>query len=371
MDIDFQKYKFYIMLLVVILAYFLIYMVTTRVKQSELTKNITVLNKSSRGIDNYLKESDKLPSDKIIAYHRQKQEILKKNLSQVKQFFQNQEEKLESWFTEKEPDQDNFTPLYEREKSTLVSKYIDKQEGLKISSKQTENSSSGNNFRVVDDLNIDSKAREKDIEKVINIPQKRDILNSTLKQVQKKFWIIKNFLVLLETGKLKVLHKFEFLDKDWNNKTNPNALFDRRRISIEGEIDYEDIPCLVQTILNATNIEPWQQISQEPKEENSENEAESETEEENKNQEDEPGIKFDPTKFNFLTEIKSLSIKRDSTYRPENIVIDVKWNEKEEDARELYYKKHPITLPSVEIKMRIDLFDYDSDQLKNQENDEL
>ena len=366
MDIDFQKYKFYIMLIVVILAYFVIYMVTTRVKQSELDKNLNILKKSSTGIDNYLKASDKLPSDKIIAYHKQKQETLKKNLSQVKQFFQDQERKLESWFTEKAPDQDNFTPLYEREKSSLINRYIDKQEGLKIVSLKNENNSS-NSFRAVDDLNIDSKAREKEIEKIINIPQKRDILNSTLKQVQKKFWIIQNFLELLEAGKLKVLNKFEFLDKDWNNKTNPTALFDRRRISIEGEIDYNDVPYLVNTILNATNIEPWKEISQKPQEENSENESEAE----NTNQEEKPGIKFDPSKFNFLTEIKSFSIKRDATYRPENIVIDVKWNESEDEAREAYYKKHPVSLPSVKIKMRVDLLDYDSDQLKTQENDEL
>jgi len=371
MDIDFQKCRFYIILFIILLVYFLVYMMTTRGSKTELSNSLNQLTKSSKKIDEYLKDSDRLPSDKIIEYHKEKQEVLKKNLAQVKQFFQDQEKQLESWFTEREPDQDNFTALYEREKSTLVGKYIDKQEGLQIISPVKENNNSSAGFRVVDDLNIDSKVREKEIEKIINIPQKRDILNSTLKQVQKKFWVIKNFLVLLEEGKLKVLHKFEFLDKDWNTKTNPTALFDRRRISIEGEIDYEDIPYLVKTILNASNIEPFQEVSQEPTEENSANEAEIEPESETKNQKNDPAIKFDPTKFNFLTEIKSLSIKRDATYRPENIVIDVKWNEEQEEAREKYYKKNPIHLPAVTITMRIDLFDYDSDQLKTKENDEL
>ncbi|HON43792.1 MAG TPA: hypothetical protein P5543_08165 [Planctomycetota bacterium] len=371
MDIDFQKHGFYFILLGILLGYILIYFLVVGGTKNQLNSDTKKLNSISSNIRGYKNRINDLPSQKMIQAHENHKKELTSTLNEVLDIYQQQDVPMERWFpeirissTSQFPQVDEFAALYDRERSALIEKYIDKKQGLKLIAKKSSGISFG------DEIDIDVKERITEIEGILNLTSKKEIvIPDSTKNVQKKFFIVQEVLDLLEKGKLQSLSSFRFIN-DWNEKID--ELFFKRTIEITGKIDYKNIPLLVQTILNASSsIKRSSQIKKEAENEadkNTETAQEKTTVAETTNQPIEEKQE-DSQSMPLMTEISYLTIKRDITYIPETIEIDVAWNESEEQAREKYYSDTAtnVVLPSVEITMRIDILDYD-EKIKNIES---
>lgn len=315
MDIDIQKNGFYLALGGVLVVYIISYLLFISPEQQKIKKQSNTLSSKNKQIQEYLNKQSNLPNDKIIEYHKQQRTLLEKNLAESLEFFKEKDKELEKWFDvinetlektgNKLPELDYFQVVYAREKNNLINHYLSKTEGLKISKAKKDDFAS--------DLELDPKNKGKEIEAILPFVSPREIVtNSHMKRVQKQFWLIQNFLKFLELGKMKSLTKYKFVNQ-WQDSVDEN--FVARTIEVSGNIEYGDIPFLVEAVLN------------------------------NKD---------------FLTEITYLGVKRDTAYKPGAILVDVKWGQTEEQALKEYTDKNPDkgNLPLVEVTLRCDVLDY-------------
>lgn len=313
---DIQKHGFYVALGGVIAIYIIAYLLFVRPDSIKIYKQSRILKGKNGQIQQYLGRQSNLPNDKIIEYHKEQRSLLEKNLTEALNFFKEKDKELEKWFKlinedlekkgNKLPELDYFQVVYAREKNDLINDYLSKTEGLKIGKPKKDDFTSED---------FDPKSKVKEIENVLPFVSPREIVtNSNMKKVQKQFWLIQRFLEFCELGKMKILSKYKFLEQ-WQDSIEED--FITRKIEITGNMEYGDIPFLIQAILD--------------------------------------------NKF-FLIDITYLGIKRDIDYKPESIVVDVKWGQTEEQAKKEYTTKNPDkgTLPLVEVTLRCDVLDYQS-----------
>jgi len=313
---DIQKHGFYIALGGVIAIYIIAYLVFVHPASEKIQKQSRNLTAKNNQIQEYLGKKSNLPNDKIIEYHKQQRSLLEKNLTEVLSFFKEKDKELEKWFDvinedlekkgNKLPELDYFQVVYAREKNNLINFYLGKTEGLKIGKAKKDDFVSED---------FDPKSKVKEIETILPFVSPREIVtNSNMKKVQKQFWLIQKFLEFAELGKMKVLSKYRFVNQ-WQDSVEED--FITRTVEIVGNIEYGDIPLLIQAILD--------------------NKA-------------------------FLIDVSYLSVKRDIGYKPESIVVDVKWGQTEDQALKEYATKNPDkgNLPLVEVTLRCDILDYQS-----------
>ncbi len=315
MDIDIQKNGFYLALGGILVVYIIAYLAVVSPEKEKIKKQSNTLSGKNRQIQEYLGKQNNIPNDKIIEYYKQQRTLLEKNLADALEFFKEKDKELEKWFDvihesleksgNKLPELDYFQVVYARERNNLINSYLNKTEGLKISKSKKDDFAT--------DAEFDPKNKGKEIEAILPFVSPREIVtNSHMRRVQKQFWLIQNFLKFAELGKMKTLNKYKFVNQ-WQDGIEEN--FVTRTVEIGGNIEYGDIPFLVQSILN------------------------------NKD---------------FLTEITYLSVKRDTSYKPGAILVDVKWGQTEEQALKEYNDKNPDkgNLPLVEVTLRCDVLDY-------------
>lgn len=313
-SIDIHKHGFYLALGGIVLVYIFVYLAFINPAGKAIEKQSRILNGKKNQVQEYLNKKEGLPKEKVIQYHKQQKEKLEASLQEALNFFKEKDQAIEKWFDDiqksldksgsKIPELDYFHAVYAREKARLVQSYATKTQGLKIIKNKKD--------ELGGDLDLDLKNKEKEVESILPLSTNREIVsNAQIKKAQKQFWLIQNFLDILEKGKLKTLTKYQFTNA---GQEAGDELFVTRSIEIVGQMNYEDISLLLQTILNNPDF--------------------------------------------LVTGITYLSIKRDTTYKPEPILIDVKWGQTEEVANEEYMKKKPEKLPFVEITLRWDVLDY-------------
>lgn len=322
MNIDIRKHAFYLALAGVLVLYIVIYFVLAP-DSVKMTKTLRAMKDSHNEISRRLEKKQDLPNDELIAYHRERGDQLRSLLETVRTELKKKDYELEQWFEdiakdlgpEQYPAGERFRAVYARERNKLVEYYAGKNEGMRVGKPLREWG-----FGVTDESKIDPKSRMRDIEKILPLKYQelKDVtMDLQMKRTQKDFWLIQKLLKVFDSGKLRRLSKYSFVN-EWPN--NSEDVFFRRDIEISGQIEFGDISNLLEEVLN----NPY-----------------------------------------FMTEIKKVSIKRDGSYRPEPIVIGVNWDQSNEDALKKYFRSNPskARLPHVEISIEFSILDYQDQKL--------
>ncbi len=322
MDIDIRKHGFYLILLGVALLYVVLYILLVP-DSKQMKKQTSTLQTRQEGITKYLSDKSKIPNPDIIEYHKQQSEKLEGILRSVRDDFIKKDNELEQWFEDiardlqkqgkKYPVYDHFQAVYSREKNKMLEWYANKSDGMKIMRPTREMP-----FGTLEDT-IDPKAKMREIEQILPLTPQQEIKNIVtdllMKKAQKQFWLIQKMVKVLEDGKLKKLYRYRWLNQQWVDNTE--EMFVRRGIEIAGQIDYGDLSFLMEEMLN----NPY-----------------------------------------FLLEITKVSIRRDTTYRPETLSIDLKWKQTQEEGLEEYFRRNPSKsrMPPLDIVIQFNILDYQS-----------
>jgi len=319
MDFDIRKHGFYLGLAGALVLYIILYIVLIPNKKAyQLPFN--KLSGQNQEVSDLLAQKN-LPSDELIQYHQDLQIKLQNHIQAVNNTFKKKDEHLEQWFDEiaqnmkvqnlSEPKLDDFQTMYSYKRNRLVETYASKTEGLLLTK------ASGLTFD-------DPKTRKNNIQNEILPPELNNnpLSNQDLiKRAQKQFWMVEKMLLVIEKGKMKKLNSYRFIG-NWED-TNARTFFIRRKIELVGQMEYGDISYFLQEVLNNQY---------------------------------------------FLTEITKLSIRRDNTYRPDVIKLDVRYDQTDEKVLEEYMRKNVSKgkFPLVEITVHIDIFDYQDYILQSQ-----
>lgn len=319
MDFDIRKHGFYLGLAGALVLYIILYIVLIPNKKAyQLPFN--KLSGQNQEVTDLLAQKN-LPSDELIQYHQDLQIKLQNHIQAVNNTFKQKDEYLEQWFDEiaqnmkiqnlSEPKLDDFQTMYSYKRNRLIETYAAKTEGLLLSK------ASGLTFD-------DPKTRKNNIQNEILPPELNNnpLSNQDLiKRAQKQFWMIEKMLLVIEKGKMKKLNSYRFIG-NWED-TNARTFFIRRKIELVGQMEYGDISYFLQEVLNNQY---------------------------------------------FLTEITKVSIRRDNTYRPDVIKLDVRYDQTDEKVLEEYMRKNVSKgkFPLVEVTVHVDIFDYQDYILQSQ-----
>ncbi len=306
-----EKHKFYVGLGGVVALYLILYMLVVSPmwndKRKGIDRKLKRLEGSARQLGQYLDPSRNVPHQDLIDYHTRQQEKLTKDKEAILQYFSTKDGYLEQVFPEIKEAADAgkvelayFKAVYSNEKGNLISKYVQ-----------------GNNIQFPSSFD---KSPAVVVEEVLNLPDKV-IFSSKILETQKEFQMTKGFLELLERGKLNLLEKFERKKVSPPKGQDDTSFFTKHEVTIQGEIDFQNVPLLVQQVL--------------------------------------------VNEF-FLTEIKSVDVSR-KDYSPETEVIFVKWDkrDKEERRREAQQehesgkKKNNV---AVKITLSCNILDYKNEK---------
>lgn len=287
-----------------------------RIARGRLSSTTTEVSKYARAAI-----SKELPNAELVTYHRRRKDGLSKELSNIHAFLAQKDKHIEKWFPKAEeeiansnrkvPDLEFFQAVYEQEKQVLINNY----KGREVT--QFRISKTWDPRNIIDD-NPESKVQE--IENILPLRDPTSIVTEEqCRQIQKQFWLMKGMLDILEAGKMQTLSKFRFLRTNQRRKN----VFTVHPIEIEGTIDYEHIPGLIQKILNSEY---------------------------------------------FMTQVTDIIVKKDRDYIPENIVINVPWNEnsteleREQKAKSEYFEKNKgiSTSPPVFLSLGCEVLDYEN-----------
>ncbi len=322
-DIDIRKHGFYLILAAVLLLYVAIYFLLSPDARTIL-KNFNNMSESKIAIQERLDNAPNLPNSFIIDYHKKQGDTLRKMIEEIRKTLQKRDSELEQWFKDipenslnpetKSPFKEKFFAVYSTERNKLIEYYASRTEGMKIARPVKEMS-----LTSLDESSaaIDIKNRMRDIERILPLKYnelREVVLPDQMKNAQKDFWLIKNLLEVFEDGKLKRIYQYNFKN-EWPAVINPNEIFFRRLIEITGQIEYGDLNFLLEEVLNNKYV---------------------------------------------VTEIRKISIKRDNSYRPETISLEVPWKKTPEEVLKEYFRNNPSKsrLPLVEITLEFFVLDY-------------
>ncbi|WP_372371252.1 hypothetical protein [Candidatus Uabimicrobium sp. HlEnr_7] len=307
----------------IIVVYIVLYMFIVSPVYTDSRQGIEILKKKlstdQKHLDKYLKGKRSkgknkkgkkeivIPSERLIKYHTQKKEQLTKAKEKIYGIFKSKSQSLKKPFEEvKAKEQQNgakvslayFQAVYEKEVSDIIKKYAGENEGMRIGQQKE------------DDFFDGVSDKEKQVRGILRFDGSRSIVSTTTQaEAQKKFWIIKNTLDLMETSKVSSLKQLLVRKQE----ERENSAFEEYKVEIIANMNFENIPLLIQKILQSQEM---------------------------------------------LTEITQVDMARNESYTPEDISVFIKIGQTKEQALEEALQKKGISAIPVTVKIGCKILNY-------------
>lgn len=311
-----QKYKFYLILGIVLLAYLLAYFLMVSPQKDQLSLSMRKLEKDKSDITKK-QSAGGLPNENLIKAFQERKEALSKVYEEILGYLKKKDEPFETWFKELRrnpttnmPEINEFHDFYYDRRNRLIKEY-------------TEDTASG--FQIRDD------DTGKTIEEILPLEENLTGTgtNEMMKIKQKEFWIVRGMLTIFKKGKLKTLSSFSPIKLLSKADAKKDLWCDVYAFEFTGSIDYGDIPFLLEALLSG--------------------EAE---------------IGGEPGK-NVMLEVVRLKVERRGDYRPRKVPVPIEHDEQDiqralDEFRQSNKEKLQRDLPPIKIRCQCRILDYDS-----------